>query len=152
MFKNFQNCFLHAGIFLALYKKYQIFMSFKILWKIILTYFRANSGWAPHGHLPYDCWSSTAKGEHQRTHQGVGRTQVAVVRAPLAPKVTWPLWSGSLHVPSLVFLLIEAERGVLSSHAHSLHSHSLSHILARIFIRFWLKFDCKKTLSLISLL
>ena len=49
-------------------------------------------------------------------------------------------------------LLNRGREGVRSSHAHSLHSHSLSHILARISIGFWLKFDCKNSLSLISLL
>ena len=38
------------------------------------------------------------------------------------------------------------ERGEELSYSLSLHSHSLSHILDRVFIGFWLKFDCKKTL------
>ena len=145
MFKNFQNCFLHAGIFLAFYKKipniYEFQNPLENNFNIFLSKFRLSTPWS----------SSIWLLEHNG-YLGSADPLVAVVRAPLAPKVTWPLWSGSLRVPSLVFLLIEAERGVLSSHAHSLHSHSLSHILAQVSIVFWLKFDCKKTLSLISLL
>ena len=39
------------------------------------------------------------------------------------------------------------ERGEEFSCSHT-HSHSLSHILARVSFGFWLKFDCKNTLSL----
>ena len=51
--------------------------------------------------------------------------------APPSPTASWPLCLAPSWVHSHSFLQIEAERGVMSSHAHSLHSHSLSHILAR---------------------
>ena len=106
--KLFSACWNFSSTFPFLQKYQKYFLSFKIFLENILNIiFEQNLAEHPWSSsiwlLELNSQRGTAAGPPGgRPNPQVSRTLVAIVQAPLAPTVTWPLWPASLRVPSLI--------------------------------------------------
>ena len=152
---NFQNYFLHAVIFLAFFPFYKktknIFWVLKSLEKNNLDIFSSKLLAVHHISKVHNRWGSIwPKGGTRGPTLGPADP---TGRPTQGQRLLGPTFSnGSIAVVAClssgaraIFSLNRGREGCWALSCSHTHSHSLSHILARVSIGFWLKFGFKKS-------